>query len=211
MTNARRVLDYLWAIAPDGATNGEIARQLAIRSHQSVYLLTQSLTHQGRLRAARAGPLWIFYAVEEPEAELIARPVGLGRGSTAASFEALARSVLERHYAAEFSPGSFPGVRKQFDFVSPDRLTVGEALYYPSADGLELPPAKFSIVAEHVWLMEKTGAPTRFLVFGNDREVPMLWLERYETLASSVAFYFLSASGELELLAAHQRQISTVR
>jgi len=149
--------------------------------------------------------------VEEPEAELVARPARLGRGSAAASFEALARSVLERHYAVEFSPGSFPGVRKQFDFVSADRLIVGEALYYPSVDGLGLPPAKFSIVAEHVWLMEKTGAPTRFLVFGNDREVPILWLERYGTLASSVAFYFLTASGDLELLTAQQRQISIVR
>ena len=93
----------------------------------------------------------------------------------------------------------------------PTRLIVGEALYYPSVDGLGLPPAKFSIVAEHVWLMEKTGAPTRFLVFGNDRDVPVLWLERYANLASNVTFYFLSASGDLELLAAQQLQVSTVR
>ena len=84
-------------------------------------------------------------------------------------------------------------------------------MYYPSVDGLGLPPAKFSIVAEHVWLMEKTGAPTRFLVFGNDRDVPVLWLERYANLASNVTFYFLSASGDLELLAAQQLQVSTVR
>ena len=60
-------------------------------------------------------------------------------------------------------------------------------------------------------LMEKTGAPTRFLVFGNDRDVPVLWLERYANLASNVTFYFLSASGDLELLAAQQLQVSTVR
>jgi hypothetical protein len=27
MTNAQRILDYLWTIAPDGATNGQIARR----------------------------------------------------------------------------------------------------------------------------------------------------------------------------------------
>jgi hypothetical protein len=35
-----------------------------------------------------------------------------------------------------------------------------------------LPAAKFSIVAEHIWLLEKSGASTKFLVFGNQREVP---------------------------------------
>ena len=61
--------------------------------------------------------------------------------------------------------------------------------------------ADFATIAEHVWLLEKTGAPTTFLVFGNDREVPALWLERYGSLATGVAFYFLADGGRLELLA----------
>jgi len=49
-------------------------------------------------------------------------------------------------------------------------------------------------------IREKTGAPTAFLVFGNDRQVPSLWLERYGHLVGNVAFYFLTDEGELELL-----------
>lgn len=85
--------------------------------------------------------------------------------------------------------------------VSPDGNIVGDAKYYTLVRGKRLPPAKFSIIAEHVWLLEKTGAPTTFLVFGNERDVPMLWLERYGSLVSGVAFYFLTDNGGLEQIA----------
>jgi hypothetical protein len=42
--------------------------------------------------------------------------------------------------------------------------------------------------------------PEQFLVFGNDREVPLRWLERYASLAGSVQFFFLSDEGHLEVL-----------
>jgi len=71
--------------------------------------------------------------------------------------------------------------------------------------GVGLPPAKFSIIAEHVWLLEKTSAATAFLVFGNDRAVPLRWLTRYGVLASSVAFFFVYDDGTLERLAGPER------
>jgi hypothetical protein len=91
-------------------------------------------------------------------------------------------------------------VPKEFDMVSPDGDIVGDAKYFTLVRGQRLPPAKFSVITEHVWLLERTGAPTTFLVFGNDRQVPELWLQRYGSLVSSVAFYFLSDDGTLELL-----------
>lgn len=51
-----------------------------------------------------------------------------------------------------------------------------------------------------MWLLQKTGAPETFLVFGHDRQVPVLWLERYGNLVSGVTFFFLSDDGELEEL-----------
>jgi len=66
--------------------------------------------------------------------------------------------------------------------------------------GVGLPPAKFSIIGEHVWLLERTGAPVQFLVFGNDRNVPVRWLQRYGHLAPNVVFYFLTDAGVLENL-----------
>ncbi len=38
-------------------------------------------------------------------------------------------------------------------------------------------------------------------MFGQDRRVPLLWLERYGNLVSGVAFYFLTEDGHLDVLA----------
>jgi hypothetical protein len=119
----------------------------------------------------------------------------------AARFEALARRVLAVQYEVAFSAGSVPGVRKRFEFVSPDRQIVGDAKYFSRAAGVGLPPAKFSIIAEHVWLLDKTNAASTFLVLGGDREVPIRWLERYSELASAVTFFFLPDDGALQRLA----------
>ena len=53
---------------------------------------------------------------------------------------------------------------------------------------------------ETVRLLEKTGASETFLIFGNDRRVPIMWLERYGTLLSDITFYFLTDDGDLEEL-----------
>lgn len=96
-----------------------------------------------------------------------------------------------RHYGIEqLLPGQVGQVPKKFDFVSPDEQIVGDAKYYTRVGGTGLPPAKFSVIAEHVWLLEKTAAREKFLVFGNDREVPVLWLKQYGGLVASVAFSF---------------------
>ena len=43
MTQVQSILNYLWSIAPNGATNGEIARATGIASQQGVYVTTQHL------------------------------------------------------------------------------------------------------------------------------------------------------------------------
>ncbi len=201
MTYAERVLDYLWSIAPDGATNGELAGHLNIRSKQTVYMLTQRLMSTGRIVGERAGATWVFRTAEQPASALLVGRDWPGNPPAAARFEELARRVLTEHYGVLFPRGSVSGVRKQFDFVSPDYQVVGHALYFPRVEGLGLPPAKFSIVGEHLWLLDKTGAPTRFLVFGEDRELPLRWFERYGNLAPTVTFFFLSDRGALNTLA----------
>ncbi len=60
-----------------------------------------------------------------------------------------------------------------------------------------MPPAKFSTIVEHVWLLEKTQAGCKFLAFGNDSEAPKRWLARYGRLQGKVAFYFLADEGEV--------------
>jgi hypothetical protein len=206
VASAESVLDYLWSIAPDGATNGEIARRLAISSHQVAFMVTRDLFRRGLIRAERTGRTWMFYALEK-QPILPARRATLASDTSSsggvllpAAFEGLARRLLGERYATILPPGRVPGVRKLFDFVSPDGRIVGDAKYYTRVGGIRLPPAKFSVIAEHVWLLEKTHAPGTFLVFGNDRRVPVLWLERYGNLVSSVVFYFLTDDGQLETL-----------
>lgn len=204
MTQIERVLGYLWSIGPKGATNAEIALGTGITPHQAVYMATQNLLHQGRVRSEREGRTWVFYAQEGPAVDLghspvaATSPVSYARAAlSAARFEEMARAKLGQLFESPLPSGSLPGVPKRFDFVSPDRGIVGDAKFYTLVGGTGLPPAKFSIIAEHVWLLEKTSAPIQFLVFGNDRSVPVLWLKRYGHLAEDVAFYFLSDSGDL--------------
>lgn len=207
MTQVERILNYLWSIAPRGAANAEIARGTQIGSHQAVYMATQNLLAQGRVRGMQDGRNWIFYALEGPAVDLGLSPFAAlspvsyaDEARNAAGFERRARMTLEGRFGASLQPGTVPGVPKRFDFVSPDRDIVGDAKFYTLVGGTGLPPAKFSIIAEHVWLLEKTKAAVQFLVFGNDRSVPELWLARYGRLAGAVAFYFLSDSEKLERL-----------
>jgi hypothetical protein len=123
----------------------------------------------------------------------------------AARFATLARRAQSDRYAVTLRPDSLPGIAKVFDSVSPDRHIVGDAKYFSPVGGVGLPAAKFPIVAERVWLLEKSGASTKFLVFGNHREVPQRWLARDGELASRVAFLFLSEDGTLEQVAGPQQ------
>jgi len=55
-------------------------------------------------------------------------------------------------------------------------------------------------IAEHVWLLEKTNADHKFLVFGNDRRLPEEWLKRYSNLVEDVSLYFLTNDGTVKQL-----------
>jgi hypothetical protein len=117
-----------------------------------------------------------------------------GSGSTGRSM------IIRRRLAT----GVLAGVAKQFAFVAPNQRIVGDAMYFTLVGGQGLPSAKFSIVAGHVWLLEKTGAPKTCVVFGSDRDVPERWLARYGALASSVSFFILSHDGTFDRLDALQ-------
>ncbi len=120
--------------------------------------------------------------------------------SSAAEFENSCREIMSQHYRKDLKPGAIGGVKKLFDFVSEDKSIVGDAKFYTMVRGQGLPPAKFSVIAEHVWLLEKIEAKHKFLVFGNDRRVPEEWLRRYGNLVGGVEFYFVDVDGKLEKL-----------
>ncbi len=115
-------------------------------------------------------------------------------------FQKLATREMSKHFGVQFSEKNPSGFPKRFDMVSSDEQIVGDAKYLTLVHREKTPPAKFMEIAGHVWLLERVPAQKRFLVFGNQREVAEMWLERYRTLVTSVEFYFLTDDGHLDLL-----------
>jgi len=203
-TNVERVLDFLWSVGPQGATNAQIRDATGVEPHQQVYMITQELKRKGRINSRRDGREWLFF-LSETAGDLLQSPGQAAPSATlprltAAQFENLSRQIFSQRFGVPLSLGQVPCVPKLFDLVSPDGAIVGDAKYYTMVGGQHLPPAKFSIIAEHVWLLEKTQARCKFLVFGNDIEVPKRWLARYGHLRRKVDFYFLSDQGEVHIL-----------
>lgn len=169
------------------------------------------------IRGEQRGRGWIFWADESPAVQL-SSPGRVSPHERAAlaeemlspgAFEDLARAAMSRHYGVPLAPGRVPGVPKEWDMVSPDGDVVGDAKYFTLVGGQRLPPAKFSVIAEHVWLLEKTAASVKFLVFGHDRQVPALWLKRYGHLLRDVYFFFLSDAETIEDLGQAKGGIDT--
>ena len=120
---------------------------------------------------------------------------------TGSDFESLGNNIIGEHYRQRFHKDEVPGVPKEFDYVSEDGRIVGDAKYYTMVGGERLPPTKFSVIAEYVWLLGKCNVEEKFLLFGNDIRVPQKWLEKYGLLVDDVVFYYLdSTTNELSQL-----------
>ena len=115
-------------------------------------------------------------------------------------FEDLAREAMSAYYGVPLRHRKREEWAKLFDLVSEDYGIVGDLVCLTMAGASNLPPARASIVSELVWMLEKTGAPKVFVVFGKDRRVSQEWLRRYGNLVGEVNFYFLSDNGEIEQL-----------
>jgi hypothetical protein len=81
-----------------------------------------------------------------------------------------------------------------------DYTIIGDGKYLSLVNRVSLPPGKLMKITGHVWLLERTNARIKFLVFGNQREVPELWLRKYGCLKRSVDFYFLDTAGSVAKL-----------
>lgn len=203
MGHREEVLGFLGKIAPRAASNAKIVSHTHIKPHQQVFQITKGLMDEGLISGRRVGREWHFSggktstAVSKKGAPIHSESKHpTGQKLTPSKFEQLCRQVMSEELGAVFSAGKVQGVHKQFDLVSDDGQIVGDAKYYTAVRGTGLPPAKFSTIAEYVWLLEKTRAIKQFLVFGNDRRVPEWWLDRYGNL-TDVQFYYVSDTGAI--------------
>jgi len=118
----------------------------------------------------------------------------------AKDFEELVRRVMSEYFGVRLEKRRRLGLFKGFDLVSLDYRIVGDAKYYTMVKRKYLPPAKFAAISEHVWMLENIDAEVKFLVFGNDKRVPLEWLKRYGKLIRTVKFYFINNKGQVEEL-----------
>ena len=205
MNNRERILRYLQSIHPIEATISEIESATGVSPHAQVYQKTQELLKSGKITGWQVGRTWHFKATSGLGNDQMhsTSPLIFNRKQPQnkyAQFEINARKAFTRKFGVLLKSGTAGDVPKKWDMVSKDGEIVGDAKYYTLVGGTRLPPAKFSTIAEHVWLLEKTGAKVKFLVFGNQIEVPKLWLEKYGKLVKDVKLYFLENSGKITLL-----------
>lgn len=203
MANRDVVLRYLQSIYPGEATNSDIVSATKIEPHQQVFQITSYLRKNKKIRGRQIGREWFFTFNPDAPAkqERVRKPTRTQtKKSSPARFEQLARERFSRRFGVELTVGELTDVPKIWDMISPDGEIVGDAKYYTLVGGVSKPPAKFSVIAEHVWLLENTSAEIKFLVFGNQIEVPKLWLEKYGSLVKSVRFYFMDDSGKITTL-----------
>jgi len=110
---------------------------------------------------------------------------------SASDFEELSRITMSNYFGTLLTKKQTKGVPKTFDLVSSDENIVGDAKYFTMVRGEAIPPAKFSVISEYIWLLKKVPAKQKFLIFGNDRRVPIEYLKRYGHLVEEVEFFFL--------------------
>lgn len=218
MSNQDTVLAFLRSVSPELVTNATIARRTGISPHQQVFAITQELLRRGLINGAKVDGEWKFWSgyrgVQPGDPPIL--PMDRLKAEykrehqndvspvpelmTPNDFELLARKVMSELYDTQLEPRRIPDMPKLFDLVSGDYAVVGDAKYFAMVQGERTPPAKFSIIGEHVWLLEHCRATQKFLVFGNDVRVPREWLTRYGSLVDGIQFYFLNSEGKLLFL-----------
>ena len=112
-------------------------------------------------------------------------------------FELEAREVLSKHFQMKLRPKVVQPVNRLFDFVSIDKKIVGDSKYF-SMSGKRIQSTRLSAISENVWFLEKINSERKFLVFGNNRTVPEVWLARHGNLIQNVEFYYLDEQNRLE-------------
>lgn len=109
----------------------------------------------------------------------------------AKDFEEKARPIVEKYFDVKLEEREVKiceGLTRKFDLVSDDEEWIGDMKYYRM---VPIPAAKYSTIAEYVWLLQKTKAKHKFIVFGNSEELPKKWYSRYHGILDDVQLWFI--------------------
>ena len=110
-----------------------------------------------------------------------------------------ARVALRNAYGLPFSAAAPAPLRAPLALVSGDGRIVGDALYGVRHHRGRVAPARLAAITERVWLLERTPAEARLLVFLATDPAPREWLRRYGHVDRGVRFLVLGPRGLEEL------------
>jgi len=114
---------------------------------------------------------------------------------THSEFESTLRKFLYRKWGIKFAKRKVEvgDSEKEFDFVSSDGKHIGDAKFYKNTP-TGVPSAKLSTISEYVWLLQNININHKFLIFGNDKRVPVMFLGRWRSLVKDIEFYFFDGN-----------------
>ncbi len=116
-------------------------------------------------------------------------------------FEDNIRRLVEKLYQTSFPKGEFVrinGKTKKFDFVDLKHGIVGDCKRYGFTKTGKRPSAKFSILNEYVWLLQKLSPHwKKFIVIGDNESLVRKYVNEYAPWLDEVTIFFSDGQDKL--------------
>ena len=119
-------------------------------------------------------------------------------------FENVARKALENELGCILNGGkiNINGKVKDFDLLNIDENIVGDVKHYKMTSGGNNPSAKFSVLNEYSWLMQKLELYQKqkwrkIFVIGEDLNVVKKYISTFDAWLDDIEIYFCNADGKL--------------
>lgn len=116
-------------------------------------------------------------------------------------FEDNIRRLVERLYQTRFPKGGLVrinGKAKKFDFVDLKNGIAGDCKHYSFTKTGKRPSAKFSVLNEYVWLLQKLSPHwKKFIVIGDDESLVRKYVNEYAPWLENVTIYFSDGCDKL--------------
>ncbi len=119
-------------------------------------------------------------------------------------FENVARKALENELDCILNCGkiNINGKAKNFDLLNIDEKIVGDIKHYKMTSGGNNPSAKFSVLNEYSWLMQKLEQFQKqkwrkIFVIGEDYNVVKKYISTFDAWLDDIEIYFCNADGKL--------------
>lgn len=203
MKNEAQVLDFVKSAGANCVSDSDICAATGIKQRKQVSQITRKLLDSGKISGKFEKGQWqfaasVFQRSPKSSSALENAAALLDDIPVPRKFLRCAIETMSEIYGTPLRALLMAPVDRCFDLVSSDKKICGEVNYFALVRGLGSPIAKLALIGEQMWLLERTAAKKKFLLFGNDPKMPALWLQRYGHIQRSIDFFFMSDSGVLE-------------